>query len=324
MPGFRNKASISTVSFLAGAAAHRLFTPQQEDPQKISLNTQSCATYLSKELLKDGWRPKEVSSNEKGIPSIFISHFKPALTGSTAYAFIKQGDDYFVLINKQKRRTPTGEQMYMADMPCGFYNVRQEGLAHTQKLIGEMGQLGTKRKSLTHEEIQNLASKLLTEKSSKDMLLKKESPYPLVDRTAEANALRELHEETGFIPKNKNGKLVNIESINEGAYWYYRYAFLDILAPSESKPVLTPAFDEGITASCWVNIRDIKFTFDDSGKIDGGTALLNEEKLLLKVHDKTAQNLAYAIAVMTNNALGITQDPGQCYENAGYETAALK
>jgi hypothetical protein len=300
------------MSFLTGAAAHRLFTPLKEE-----LNNQNCATYLSTELLKKGWRPTEFATNKKGIPSLFISHFKPALTASTAYAFIQQGDDYFVLINKQKRRAPTGELMYMADMPCGFYNVRQEGLADTQKLIKEMGKLGTERKLLSHEVIQKLASTL-------DTLPKSASPYSLVDKTAEANALRELHEETGFIPKNKQGTLVNIESLNEGAYFYFRYAFLDTLTAPESKPVLTPAIDEGIAASCWVNIRDVEFIFDKAGQVTGGTAILNGEKLPLKFTDKTAQNLAHAIAVMTDNALGIKQDPGQSYEEPGLEIPRLK
>jgi hypothetical protein len=315
MSGFKSKASISTVSFLAGAAAHRLFTPRPEEPSNLRLNTQTCAAYLSKELLKEGWRPREVMSNEKGIPSIFISHFKPALTGSIVYAFIKHGDDYFVLINKQKRRDATGTSMYMADMPCGFYNARQEGLGHTQKLIGAMGRLGEKRKLLTHEEIQNLAHQLLLEKTD---------GTGLVDKTAEANALRELHEETGFSPKNKKGTLVNIESLNEGAYWYFRYAFLDVLKPQEQKPRLTPALNEGITASCWVNIRDIEFIYDKSGQITGGTARLNEEILPLKLYDKTARNLAYAIAEMTDNALDMRQDPGQSYEDPGLERPALK
>jgi hypothetical protein len=51
---------------------------------------------------------------------------------------------------------------------------------------------------------------------------------------------------------------------------------------------------------------------------------LGKISVQLKPWDKTAPNLAYAIAHATNNRYGIEQDPGQSYETAAYAGFRLK
>lgn len=309
----------TSTSFFAGTLVQKTF-----DSRKKEVNTPNCADYLSSELLKHGWRPHEVKPSMKDLPPFFISHFKPALVGSIAYAFIQKGEDFFVLLNKQKRRFPDGKWKFVADMPCGFYNVRQDDLVHIQRVVQSIG----KKRSLqaiplTHEKIQAIAvetrNQLAHETKSTDKM-----PYSLIDITTNNTALRELFEETGYEPRNKKGVLLNHESINAGAYFYFRIAFVDCLEPMAVLPTLRPANEEGIIKSCWVNVRDIHFDFDNSGQLVSGWARLDDESLDLKPWDKTAANLAYAISHITNNRFGVGKDPGQWYEEPIYDGFRLK
>lgn len=357
---FYRTSTLVATSFFAGSLTQKVF-----DGRKKETNTLNCANHLSMELLKKGWRPCKVEAT-KDLPSIYISHFKPALTGSTAYAFIQRGDDFFVALNKQKRRLPNGEWSFVADVPCGFYNVRQDDLEHTQRVIGTIGKQGANKTLLTHAQIQDLVANVrrqtLEEKSKKrshqlideypeetmlnlyescemnsgcvgipyDVLVnvKKTSiernPYPLIDKTPTDTALRELYEETGYEPKNKKGTLLNLESVNAGAYFYYRFVFLDHLSLEMSLPSLTPAKNEGIEKSIWVNVRDIQFKHDKLGKVISGSVCIDGEELILKPTDKTAANLAYAISYVTGNRFGSSQNPGQSYEEPGLDGIKLK
>lgn len=257
------------------------------------------------------------------MPSFFISHFKPALTGSIAYAFIQRGDDYFVLLNKQKRCFPNGLSSFVADLPCGFYNVRQNDLAHTQRVVQAVGQAkrNPEELPLTHQKIYTLASE--AKHQSSQGIHTEDWSCPLIDITTNDTALRELFEETGYIPKNKQGTLINHESINAGAFFYFRYLFVDCIPSSDTLPELKPAHEEGIVKSCWVNVRDIEFATDVSGQIVAGWASLDGERLELKPWDKTAVNLAYLIGKATNDRYGVSKDPGQSYEATTYGNYSL-
>jgi len=242
-------------------------------------------------FFSQGWRPQNFPGPQNGAPGLFVTPFKPSLNGGVAHVICKQGDQYFYLLNLQKRRG-----CLVADLPAGFSNSGDAAeLARTQYMIEKLAPI---KKQGDFKAYRRASAQL---SSVYDATTKVE-----IDLTLEETVRRECQEETG-LPLTKPGNIFNILTVNSGSHIIIHARYLINAPVGEDLPNLKPEEQEGIAKSVWVNINDIHAT---EAKIDGIV-------YPIKAYDLIAKHMQYVI----QDLLGQTPAPlPNHFADPSYET----